>query len=102
MPGARCLRAQADGGALRGGAPRVVWQALGADPRLISAASAAERLAAERRAPHLVWDPFSAGFVQLIPACRAACSLGGPAGLDYRTGGSGGWGHEAGTGAVPH
>jgi len=102
MPGARCLRAQMDGGTLRGGAPRVVWQALGADPRLISAASAAERLAADRRPPHLVWNPLSGDFVQLIPVVRAACSLGGPEGLDYRTGGYGGCGHEAGTGAVPH
>jgi hypothetical protein len=80
----------------------VVWQALGADPRLISAASAAERLAADRRPPHLVWNPLSGDFVQLIPVVRAACSLGGPEGLDYRTGGYGGCGHEAGTGAVPH
>src|ERR1700761_9638733 len=96
MPGARCLRAQADGGAPRGGAPRVVWQALGADPRLISAPSAAERLAAEGRPPHLVWNPLSGDFVQLIPVVRAACSLGGPEGLDYRTGG-----YEA-AGSVPH
>jgi hypothetical protein len=78
----------------------VVWQALGADPRLISAASAAERLAADRRPPHLVWNPLSGDFVQLIPAVRAACSLGGPEGLDYRTGGYGGGGHEAGP--APH
>src|ERR1700743_49408 len=99
--GARRRRAQADGGAPRGGAPRVVWQALGADPRLISAASAAERLAADRRPPHLVWNPLSGDFVQLIPVVRAACSLGGPEGLDYRTAGYGATGPEAGTGGVP-
>jgi hypothetical protein len=86
MPGARCIRAQADGGTLRGGAPRAVWQALGADPRLISATSAAQRLAQDGRPPHLVWNPLSGDIVQLIPVVRAACSLGGPEGLDYRAG----------------
>ena len=85
MPGARCLRAQTDGGTLRGGAPRVVWQALGADPRLISATSAAERLVQQGRPPHLVWNPLSGDIVQLIPVVRAACSLGAPEGLDSRT-----------------
>lgn len=80
----------------------MVWQALGADPRLISAASAADRLAADRRPPHLVWNPLSGDFVQLIPAVRAACSLGGPEGLDYRTAGYGANGHEAVTGPAPH
>ena len=85
MPGARCLRAQTDGGTLRGGAPRVVWQALGADPRLISATSAAERLVQQGRPPHLVWNPLSGDIVQLIPVVRAACSLGAPEGLDCWT-----------------
>jgi hypothetical protein len=85
MPGARCLRAQTDGGTLRGGAPRVVWQALGADPRQVSAGSAAQRLAQDGRPPHLVWNPLSGDIVQLIPVVRAACSLGGPEGLDHRT-----------------
>jgi len=86
IPGARCIRAQADGGALRGGAPRVVWQALGADPRLISAHSAAQRLDQEGRPPHLVWNPLSGDIAQLIPAVRAACLLGGPETLDYGPG----------------
>jgi hypothetical protein len=68
---------------LRGGAPRVVWQALGADPRQISASSAAQRLSEDGRPPHLVWNPLSGDIVQLIPVVRAACSLGGPEGLDY-------------------
>jgi len=76
VPGARCLRAQADGGTLRGGAPRVVWQALSADPRLISAHSAAQRLDQEGRPPHLVWNPLSGDMAQLIPVVRAACLLG--------------------------
>jgi len=69
---------------LRGGAPRVVWQATGADPRQISAGSAAQRLAQDGRPPHLVWNPLSGDIVQLIPVVRAACSLGGPEGLDHR------------------
>lgn len=86
IPGARCIRAQADGGTLGGGAPRVVWQALSADPRLISASSAAQRLDQERRPPHLVWNPLSADIVQLIPVVRAGCLLGGPETLDSGTG----------------
>jgi hypothetical protein len=60
----------------------VVWQALGADPRLISAHSAAQRLDQEGRPPHLVWNPLSGGITQLIPAVRAACLLGAPESLD--------------------
>ncbi len=63
----------------------MVWQALGADPRLISATSAAERLVQRGRPPHLVWNPLSGDIVQLIPVVRAACSLGAPEGLDSRT-----------------
>ncbi len=61
----------------------MVWQALGADPRQISASSAAQRLSEDGRPPHLVWNPLSGDIVQLIPVVRAACSLGGPEGLDY-------------------
>src|ERR1700742_1790828 len=99
MPGARCLRAQMDGGTLRGGAPRVIWQALGADPRQISASSAAQRLAQDGRAPHLVWNPLSGDIVQLIPVVRAACSLGGPEGLSYRVFGLDGSGAGGSTAA---
>jgi hypothetical protein len=83
MPGARRISARGDGGMLRGGAPRVVWQALSADPRQISASSAAERLDQDGRPPHLVWNPVSGEVTQLIPIVRAACSLGGPEGLEY-------------------
>ena len=86
IPGARCIRAHRDGGALRGGAPRVVWHALGADPRLISARSAAERLDQEGRPPHLVWNPLSGDIAQLIPVVRAACLLGGPETMEYAPG----------------
>lgn len=86
MPGARRIRAQTDGGPLKGGAPRVVWQALGADPRLISACSAAQRLDQQGRPPHLVWNPVSGDIIQLIPILRAGCSLGGPERLDYEGG----------------
>jgi hypothetical protein len=83
MPGARCIRAQADGGQLAGGAPRVVWMTLGADPRLISVWSAAQRLNQENRPCHLVWDPLTGDIAQLVPIVRAACTLGSPEYLDY-------------------
>ena len=51
MPGARCIRAETDGGELGGGAPRVVWMTLGADPRVVSVWSAAQRLNEENRPP---------------------------------------------------
>jgi hypothetical protein len=82
MPGARIMRATADGGPLKGGAPRVVWQALGADPRVVSARSAAQRLNELGRASHLVWNPVNGEIVQLIPIVRAGRSLGWPEGLD--------------------
>jgi hypothetical protein len=64
----------------------VVWQALGADPRQVPAQAAAQRLAQDGRPPHLVWNPLSGDIVQLIPAVRAACMLGGPEGLDGTVG----------------
>jgi len=83
MPGARCIRAETDGGQLAGGAPRVVWMTLGADVRLISAWSAAQRLNQENRPPHLVWDPQTGDIAQLLPIVRAGCALGTPEDLDY-------------------
>ncbi len=44
MPGAERLPAAADGGGLKGGAPRAVWLVLHADPMTVSARAAAERL----------------------------------------------------------
>jgi hypothetical protein len=83
MPGARCIRAQTDGGPLGGGAPRVVWMTLGADPRVVSVWSAAQRLNQEDRPCHLVWDPLTGDIAQLVPIVRAACALGSPEYLDW-------------------
>jgi hypothetical protein len=83
MPGARCMRARTDGGTLGGGAPRVVWMTLGANPRAISVWSAAQRLNQEDRPCHLVWDPLTGDIAQLVPIVRAACALGSPEYLDY-------------------
>jgi hypothetical protein len=74
-----------DGGPLRGGAPRVVWQTLGADPRTVSAQSAAQRLDQHARACHLVWNPLQGEIVQLIPILRAGRSLGWPEELSQPT-----------------
>ncbi len=82
MPSARRVRATVDGGPLKGGAPRVVWQALDADPRTVSAGLAAQRLDLLGRASHLVWNPIHGEIVQLIPILRAARSLGWPEGLN--------------------
>jgi hypothetical protein len=90
MPGIRYVRAAADGGALKGGAPRVVWQALGADPQTVSARSAAQRLDQDGQPSHLVWNPFHGEIVQLIPIVRAARSLTWPEG-----GGTGSWAEQA-------
>jgi hypothetical protein len=83
MPGARRIRAETDGGQLGGGAPRVVWLTLGADPRAISVWSAAQRLNQEYRSPHLVWDPLTGDIAQLLPIVRAGCALGTPEDLEY-------------------
>src|ERR1022692_123658 len=76
MPGTRCIRAQTDGGNLAGGAPRVVWLTLGADPRSVSVCSAAQRLNQEDRPCHLVWDPLTGDIAQLLPIVRARCDSG--------------------------
>jgi hypothetical protein len=76
MPGIRYVRAAADGGPLKGGAPRVVWHALGADPQQMSARSAAQHLDQGGRPSHLVWNPLNGEIIQLIPIVRAARSLG--------------------------
>jgi hypothetical protein len=56
---------------------------LGADPRVISVWSAAQRLNQEDRPCHLVWDPLTGDIAQLVPIVRAACALGSPENLDY-------------------
>jgi hypothetical protein len=83
MPGAGRKATPADGGPLHGGAPRTVWQSLGADPRVVSARSAAHRLNQLGRSCHLVWNPLNGETIQLIPIVRAARSLGCPEGLQH-------------------
>jgi hypothetical protein len=85
MPGVGRVRGGMDGGPLRGGAPRVVWQTLGADPRTVSARSAAQCLDQHARACHLVWNPLQGEIVQLIPILRAGRSLGWPEELSQTT-----------------
>jgi hypothetical protein len=75
MPGIRYVRAAADGGPLKGGAPRVVWNVLGADPLQVSARSAAQRLEQGGYPSHLVWNPHNGEIIQLIPIIRAARAL---------------------------
>ena len=86
MRGARCIRAQTDGGQLGGGAPRVVWLTLGADPKAISAWSAAQRLNQEDRPCHLVWDPLRGEIAQMLPIVRAGCALGTRESIGYAPG----------------
>lgn len=83
MPGARRIRAETDGGSLRGGAPRAVWLTLGTAPCAVSIQSAAQRLVSERRPCHLVWDPLTGEIVQLISILRAGRALGAPEQLDW-------------------
>lgn len=83
MPGARRIRAETDGGQLKGGAPRAVWLTLGTAPCAVSIQSAAQRLVSERRPCHLVWDPVSGEIVQLISILRAGRALGAPERLDW-------------------
>ena len=84
MPGVKCIRAKTDGGPQIGGAPRAVWLTLGTSPSTISVQSAADRLLAEGRPCHLVWDPVSGDIAQLISIMRAGRALGTPERLDWR------------------
>lgn len=83
MRGASHVPAGADGGPMKGGAPRVVWLTLGADPQVISARSAAERLIQRGRPCHLVWNPLTGHTAQLIPIVRAALALGVAGDIDH-------------------
>ncbi|WP_345023965.1 hypothetical protein [Actinomadura keratinilytica] len=78
------MPARLDGGALGGGAPRVVWLTSESDPRLVSARSVAADLAREARPAHLVWNPGSGEVVQQVPIVRAARALTGRAGREGR------------------
>ncbi len=99
MHGASQLRAAADGGPLYGGAPRVVWLTLEADPMTVSARSAAEWLAMLGRAPHLVWNPVAGEVAQLVSIVRGGRMLGCPEGL--RLADPAGTAAGRGAGAVP-
>ena len=113
MPAAERLSAAADGGCLKGGAPRVVWLVLHADPMTVSARAAAEHLIELGRPSHLVWNPLSGDVAQLIPAVRAGRALGWdggphwgprPAGLGWGGGpgvGQPGWGAGGGWAEAP-
>jgi hypothetical protein len=68
---------------MKGGAPRAIWMTLGADPRLISARSAAQRLNQTGRPCHLVWNPVTGETVQLIPIVRAGLALGVAGDIDH-------------------
>jgi hypothetical protein len=83
MPEAMRIRADADGGALGGGAPRVVWLTLGSLASAVSVQSAAQRLVAEHRPCHLVWNPTTGEIAQLISVLRAGRALGAPDRLDW-------------------
>ena len=83
MPEAMRIRAEADGGALGGGAPRAVWLTLGSLANAVSVQSAAQRLAAEHRPCHLVWNPSTGEIAQLISVLRAGRALGAPDRLDW-------------------
>jgi hypothetical protein len=80
MPGAERIPAPADGGTMKGGAPRAVWLPVYANPLVLPARTVAERLIQLGRPSHLVWNPVSGDVAQLIPAVRAARALGWPAG----------------------
>ena len=83
MPEAMRIRAETDGGALGGGAPRVVWLTLGNLANAVSVQSAAQRLVAEHRPCHLVWNPTTGEIAQLISVLRAGRALGAPDRLDW-------------------
>ncbi len=99
MPGAERLSAAADGGRLKGGAPRAVWLVLDADPMRVSARTAAEHLIELGRPSHLVWNPLSGEVAQLIPAVRAGRALGWADGPRWGSRSAGlGWGPGPGAG----
>ena len=83
MPEALRIRADADGGPLGGGAPRVVWLTLGSLASAVSVQSAAQRLVAEHRPCHLIWNPTTGEIAQLISVLRAGRALGAPDRVDW-------------------
>jgi hypothetical protein len=83
MPEAVRIRAETDGGALGGGAPRAVWLTLGSLADAVSVQSAAQLLVAEHRPCHLIWNPATGEIAQLISVLRAGRALGAPDRLDW-------------------
>src|SRR5260370_32937392 len=71
MPGATRVQKVIDGGALKGGAPRALWRARGADPPRVSARSAAEWLIPHGRARHPGRQPRTARPPPLSPLVAA-------------------------------
>ena len=98
MPGAERIPAPADGGGMKGGAPRAVWLPVYANPLVLPARCVAERLIQLGRPSHLVWNPVSGEVVQLIPAVRAGRALGWPEKPGWRDGPGGrpgpGWARD--------
>lgn len=84
LPTAVRMPAKIDGGSLKGGAPRAVWLTGESDPRIVSARSVAQDLAAHLRPAHLVWDPTNGEVVQMVPLTRAARLLEGEIGREGR------------------
>ena len=105
MPDAERILAPADGGGMKGGAPRAVWLRVYANPRALSAQAAAERLIELGRPCHLVWNPVSGEVAQLIPAIRAGRALGWPESQGWHSGpawlGGSGWVPDTGWRRAP-
>jgi hypothetical protein len=59
---------------------------LGTRKRVVSVQSAAERLTAEGRACHIVWDPMTGAIAQLISILRAGRAIGAPERLEWQGG----------------
>lgn len=84
LPGVWRLPSGHDGGASKGGAPRVVWHTSESDPQMSSALSVAQRLERQGRNAHLVWNPGDGEIVQMVPATWPSCTLPGEVGREGR------------------
>ncbi|HEX6473270.1 MAG TPA: hypothetical protein VF069_29540 [Streptosporangiaceae bacterium] len=84
LPTAGRMLAKADGGTMKGGAPRAVWLTNEADPRAVSARSVALALNREDRPAHLIWNPCLGDIVQMLPITLAGRQLAGEVGREGR------------------
>lgn len=84
LPRAGRLLSEHDGGAPKGGAPRVVWHTSECNPGMISAHSVAQGLEGQGRNAHLIWHPGDGEIVQMVPATRPARTLPGEIGREGR------------------